>query len=399
MNRSHNVAAIMTAIGAAVSLSSASPQATLAIDSGQSLAPPDHATTPQVRLITPVEGAFVTGPTVLRAEVNPPDAASSAVFFVNGRELCRRITAPFECEWDAGPTIVSQQVRLVVNLRSGERVVQTARTAGVSFAETVDVDVVQVTVTVTDNRGRYVKGLPRSAFRVFEDGKPQTISHFYADDAPLELVVALDLSSSMTQALPTMKRAVSALLGVVPSRHRLTLLGFNDEVFTLLPPTAAASERESVVQGLSAWGMTAFYEAVIQSVEMLGSRAGRKAVLVFTDGQDQGSHVTVEDVERILHSEDLILYLIGYGPGTPSRPIAPLLNRLSRPTGGRTVAMTSIDALQGAFSDLFEEMAHQYVLGYQATDGGSDDRWREIAVDVDGDYRVRARQGYRKSRQ
>lgn len=71
-------------------------------------------------------------------------------------------------------------------------------------------DVVQVTVTVLDDRGRYVKGLPRSAFHVAEDGRPQTISHFYAEDAPLELVVAVDISGSMHAAMPMMKRAVTA---------------------------------------------------------------------------------------------------------------------------------------------------------------------------------------------
>jgi Ca-activated chloride channel homolog len=353
---------------------------------------------PEVQLVSPVDGSFVTGATVLRAHVDPSSAASSAVFSVNGREVCRRGEPRFECEWDAGSTIVSHQVRLVVNLRTGSRIVQTARTAGVAYAEKVDVDFIQVPVTVTDGRGRYVKGLPRSAFHVFEDGNPQSISNFYADDAPLELVVALDLSTSMRPSLPGLRNAVAAFLSALPSHHRLTLLGFNDEVFTLLQKNANVSERESVVTGLSAWGMTALYEAVIHSVDVLGSRQGRRAVVVFTDGKDQGSHVTVEDVERIVHSSDSILYMIGQGQEMLSKPLTELMDRLAVPTGGRTLSTTSIDALRSAFSDLFEEMSHQYVLGYQARSGTPDDRWREITVKVDGDYRIRARQGYRTSR-
>ena len=359
---------------------------------------PLQAASPSVRLLAPVEGAFVTGPTLLRADIAPSDAASSAVFFVDGRETCRRSGPPFECEWDAGATLASHQIRLVVNLHAGGRIVQTIRTATLSFAETVDVDVVQVTVTVTDDRGRYVKGLPQSAFQVFEDGVAQPVSQFYADDTPLELVVALDLSSSMTQSLPSMKRAVSAFLGAVPPRHRLTLLGFNDEVFTLLPATADSSERGQVVDRLSAWGMTSLYEAIVQGAASVGSRPGRKAAIVFTDGQDQGSRVTIEDVEGTLHSGDLILYMIGQGQGVASRPLKQVMDRLSVPTGGRTVSTTSIDALEDAFSDLFDEMEHQYVLGYQAPIGPADDRWRELTVKVNGgDYRVRARQGYRKA--
>src|SRR4026207_732010 len=113
------------------------------------------------------------------------------------------------------------------------RVVTSARPTGAEFAETVDVDVVKVTVTVTDDRNRYVKGLPRSAFRVSEDGRAQTISHFFAGDAPLELVVAVDMSESMRPAMSNLKKAVSDFLGAVPSRHGVTLLGFNDDVFTI----------------------------------------------------------------------------------------------------------------------------------------------------------------------
>ena len=90
--------------------------------------------------------------------------------------------------------------------------------------------------------------------------------------------------------------------------------------------------------------------------------------------------------------------MIGQGQGTGSQALKQLMDRLSLPTGGRTVSTTSIAALERSFSDLFEEMSHQYVLGYQAPTGVSDDRWREIRVTVDGNYRVRARQGYRTSR-
>lgn len=365
---------------------------------GSPLRPAGDSVAPKVRLMSPVDGGFVTGPTVLRAEVEPSSAAARASFFVDGTEVCRRTNAPFECEWDAGAVIVAHQVRLVVSLTSGGRIVRTVRTANVSFAETVEVNVVQVTATVTDSRGRYVDGLPRSAFRVFEDGTPQAISHFYAEDAPLELVVALDVSTSMAPALAEMKRAVSAFLRTLPARHRLTLLGFNDEVFTLLPRTASAAERDQVINALSAWGTTALYEGIIRSVEMLGSRPGRKAALVFTDGQDLGSRVTVAEVERTLHASDSILYMIGQGQSAEQAALKKVMDRLALPTGGRTISTTSISALERAFADLFEEMSHQYVLGYQAPGGVRDDRWREIRVTVDGDYRVRGRQGYRASR-
>ena len=350
---------------------------------------------PQVRIVSPAEGALISGPTTLRADVDPSSLASSAVFFVDGRQVCTATEPPFECEWDAGPRIASHQVRLVVNLATGGRVVQTVRTAGARFAETVDVDVVQVTVTVMDERGRYVRGLPPSAFHVMEDGRPQNVSHFYAQDAPLELVVAVDISSSMRPAMPAMKKAVSGLLGAVPPRDRVTLLGFNDAVFALAPRSADSAERERAIEGLAAWGSTALYESILKGVEILKAQPGRKALLVFTDGEDQGSHVTVAEVEQWLQSSDLILYMIGQGQGVTREPLKKLMERLSRPTGGRALSTNSIDELRDSFNELLDEMSNQYVLGYQPTNSARDDRWRQIKVDVEGHPRVRARQGYR----
>ena len=229
-----------------------------------------------VRLLAPAEGAYTSGPTMLRAHAEPSAAVASVVFSVDGTQVCRRTQLPFECEWDAGSAVAPHHVRVVANLLGGGRLVHSIRTASLAFAETVDVHAVQVTVTVTDRNGHYVDGLPRSAFRVFEDGRPQTVSHFFAADAPLELVVALDLSSSMAPALAEMKRTAAAFLRALPARHRLTLLGFNDEVFTLLPRTADARARDDVIGSLSAWGRTALYEAIERSTEMLRSHSGRK---------------------------------------------------------------------------------------------------------------------------
>src|SRR5262249_22598637 len=162
---------------------------------------PDPPNGPRVQILSPGEDAFVSGPTLLRARVDPPGAAAAVTFYVDGQQVCELVKLPFECEWDAGPTIAEHQVRLAVSLRSGGRIVQTLRTKEVAYAEKVDVDVVQVTVTVTDTRGHYVRGIPRTAFHVFEDGAAQSISHFASEDVPLELVVAVDISGSMTPAM------------------------------------------------------------------------------------------------------------------------------------------------------------------------------------------------------
>jgi VWFA-related protein len=354
---------------------------------------PDSA--PQLKILSPGEDSYVSGPTLLRASIVPAEAASSMTFFVDGRQVCALTRPPFECEWDAGPALGEHQVRAVATLTAGGRAVQTIRTKAVSVTEKVNVDVVQVTVTVSDGHGRFVRNLPRGAFRVLEDGKPQGITHFTSEDVPLEIVVAIDISGSMTPAMPKLKKAVKEFLKDVPNQDLVTLLGFNDSIFTLTRKAGDVAERSRAVDRLAPWGSTALYDVILRGVEMLGRQTGRKALIVFTDGEDQGSHATINDVERRLQSSDVTLYMIGQGRGVTLETLKKVMERLANPTGGRALFTDSIDELHDSFADLLDELSNQYLLGYEPINTKHDDVWRKIKVEVDGHHEVRARQGYR----
>jgi Ca-activated chloride channel family protein len=350
---------------------------------------------PDLKILSPGEDAYVTGPTLLRAKVDPPDNVTALTFFVNGRQACALTKLPFECEWDAGSAITEHQVRAVATLKGGARLVQTIRTKSVGYTERVDVDVVQVTVTVSDQHGRFVRDIPQSAFRVMEDGHPQAITHFASEDVPLELIAAIDISGSMGPAMPRVKTAVKGFLGDVAPEHQVTLLGFNDSIFTLTRKTTDRAERIKAVDRLAPWGSTALYDVLLRGVEMLGRQTGRKALVVFSDGEDQGSHATINDVERRLQSSDVTLYMIAQGRGVTMEPLKRVMDRLAAPTGGRALFTESMDELHTAFGQLLDELSNQYLIGYQSTNTKRDDAWRKIKVDVEGHSDVRARQGYR----
>jgi Ca-activated chloride channel family protein len=358
-------------------------------------AQPAAAPGPVVQITSPESGTYVSGITELSATVDPLSAALSVAFFVDGRQTCVVTQPPFECRWDAGENVREHQIRVVASTESGARVARTMRTKGLQFAEKVDVDAVQVTVTVSDDSGRFVSGLPRSAFHVLEDGKPQTVSYFSAADVPLELIVGVDISGSMSASMPKLKKAVKEFLSAVPSRNAVTLLGFNDSIFALTRKTTDPAERIKAVDRLAPWGATALYDVIVRGADMLGRQVGRKALVVFTDGEDQGSHVTLDDVERRLQSSDVTLYMIGQGRGVSVERLKKVMERLCGPTGGRAFTTDSIDELHGAFDELLDELSHQYLLGYQPLSAKRDDSWHEIKVQVDGHSNVRARQGYR----
>ena len=350
---------------------------------------------PSAKLVSPVAEDLATGVMTLRATADEAAPVENVTFFVDGRQVCIVTQRPFECEWDAGSDVKAHQFRVVFNLPEGGRVARSVRTKGLTFVDKVNVEVVQVTVTVTDDSGHFVGGIPRSAFKVSEDGKPQTITYFASEDVPLELIVAVDISGSMGPSMPKLKRAVKDFLGAVPSNDQVTLLGFNDNVFPLARKATDPSERIRAVDRLAPWGATALYDVILRGIDMLGRQTGRKALVVFTDGEDQGSHVAIEDVERRLQASDVTLYMIGQGRGISQEYLKRTMQRLTIPTGGRTFTTESVDTLQSAFEELLDELSNQYLLGYPPSNIKRDDTWREIKVQVDGHTGIRARQGYR----
>ena len=177
----------------------------------------------------------------------------------------------------------------------------------------------------------------------------------------------------------------------------MTVIGFNDTVFSLTRPGAQPADRTKAIDRLAAWGGTALYDVILRSIDMAGRQVGRKAVIVFTDGEDEGSHAVIADVEQRLQASDATLYMIGQGRGVTLDPLKRIMERLSKPTGGRALFTESIDELHDAFNNLLDELSQQYLLGYPPTHGVRDDTFRRIKVNVEGGYQVRARQGYRAS--
>ncbi len=352
---------------------------------------------PSVKFVTPSDGDYASGPITLAVRIEPPDTGvASLSIFADGRLVCTLDLPPFECQWDAGPKVAEHALRAVATLADGRRVAHAIRTRGVAYAESVDVDVVQITATVVDSAGRFAKGLRRQDFRVSEDGVPQDISNFVAENVPLELIVAVDVSGSMTDAMLEVQASVKRFLGALRPSDRVTVLGFNDNIFTVARPTADLATRLAAVDRLAPWGGTALYDVIVQAFEQLGRQTGRRALVVFTDGEDLNSRIPIEVAELRLESSDAMLYPLGMGRAPDLRSLKEVLERLARKSGGRAFFGDKVDKLDDAFAEIIKELSNQYLLGYVSKDSRRDGRWRTIKVEVPGkDLRIRARQGYR----
>jgi Ca-activated chloride channel family protein len=362
-------------------------------------AAPDQA--PVLRLSAPTEGVYVSGATRLIAEIDPAARAreiTQVTFFADGRQVCTVAQPPFQCDWDAGERLVEHQIRVVALLPSGDRLVDTVRTKGVEYSEAVDVDVVQVTAVVTEG-GRFVRGLQQRDFKVFEDDRPQPITSFSAENIPLELVTAVDVSSSMRDALPVVKESAKRFLAGLAPADQVTVLGFNDNIFTLARRTTDQSVRVRAIDRMAPWGGTALYDVTIRAMDLLGRQAGRRSIVIFSDGDDQSSHAPIEAAIARVEGSDATIYAIGQGRAVRAPSLQDLLRRLSTISGGRAFFTDDVVKLGTVFDEILEDLRNQYLLSYPAPTTKRDGAWHRIRVEVGGGkYHVRARQGYRLTR-
>lgn len=355
------------------------------------------AAPPELRIVEPVAGRYLSGPVTLRARVEPDGApVARLVFTVDGEAACTLEAPPWECQWDAGPGVEAHGVRAVATLADGARLVDSVRTEAAGFAPYVDVEVVQVAATVMDRSGRRVLGLGRDAFRVLEDGRPQAVTHFEDARAPRELVVAVDMSASMSQAMPGCRAAVKGFLQSLRANDRVTLLAFNDAVFTASRRDAPLEARLRAVDRLRGWGSTALFDALLKGLSLLEAHRGRRALVVFTDGEDLASRATAADVERRVDVSATPVYVVAQGRGLREPALKRVLDRVARVGGGRAFYTERIEQLEGVFAEIAEDLDAQYLLAYEPDGDGAGSGWRTIHVEVNREgTAVRARQGYR----
>jgi VWFA-related protein len=342
----------------------------------------------------PAEGAPVVGASRISVGLAPDVAAPLEIaMLVDGRELCRLGQPPWSCAWDAGSDTREHHIRVVAALDGGGRLVANRRTRGFDVNERVEVSAVQVPVIVTDANGRFVTGLTRDSFTLIEDGMKQRIDTLIDDSLPLQLIATVDISASMEKAMPRVQAAVKGLLGRLRPGDTTTLLGFNETVFVLAESEGDAALREAAVEALVPWGGTAFFDATVRSLDLVSQRAGRRGIVIFSDGDDRHSVGGRAESLRRIEEGQVAVYTVGFGEGA-SEQFRGTLQAFAEASGGRAFFPRRTEDLGPAFGAILDELSHQYILSYVSTspaDGG----WRTLEIRACEGCRVRAREGYR----
>jgi Ca-activated chloride channel family protein len=351
-----------------------------------------------VRIISPDRDTDVSGSTKLEVSIQPQSAirtVQSVMFTVDGRLACTVERPPFICWYDPGDAVREHHVRVVVTLSDGNKLIDNVHTHNPGFTESVRTDAVLVPIIVT-HRGQFVKGLKQQDFEIVEDGVRQDIASMVSEDAPLDLVLAIDVSGSMEHALDDVKVAVKQLLLKLRPGDAATIIGFNDTMFLAAEREKDQKAREEAVDLLTSWGGTALYDATVRAIDLVSRDWGRKGIIIFSDGDDRNSITTRDAATSRVQASDAMLYTIGFGGGANIPSLKMKLEDYARATGGRAFFPQRASDLNKVFDEIVAELANQYVLSYASTNQKQDNSWRNINVKMkNGKFDVRARDGYR----
>ena len=269
----------------------------------------------------------------------------------------------------------------------------------------VDVKLVNVFVTVTDEHGAPVGGLTKENFSLMENGKPQNLSVFDKESAlPLSIVLDIDTSLSTRKDLPlelaSARRFAHAILRPVDA---LALYGFSEIVNEVVPFTSDLKAIDHGIDRVRTGSATALYDALYLGAGALETRKGRKVLVVITDGGDTVSRVDYKEAVRSAQEAEAIVYSIIVVPieASAGRDIGGehALIQISEDTGGKYFYATSVPQLDDAFKKISDELRTQYLLAYYPTQRFSDSSFRRIEVKVDApsvgsSFTVRHRTGY-----
>ena len=261
-----------------------------------------------------------------------------------------------------------------------------------------DTRLVVLNVSVFDKDGKIVKGIPKSAFTVYENGEKQEIKVFRQEDVPVSLGLIIDNSASMHDKRERVASAALALVQASNPQDEVFIMKFNERPVLSKDFTSDVKELEKSLRDIEAAGETAMRDALRLGIEHLyhAGKRDKKVVLVVTDGEDNSSVETLDHVVHAADQRDVIIYAIGLlGTEEPrsAERAKKQLEVLTLATGGRAWFPDNVDEIAKITPEIAHEIRNQYVIAY--TPPGAGGGFRKVRVDVNvPNVTVRTRSGY-----
>ncbi len=341
----------------------------------------------QVRLTEPQRGKRYENSLLARAEVTVPDGQTveRVEFYFNETLVATAYQPPYQ-----QPILLPKggelsYVRAVAYLADGNSTENVVFVNAPENMAEVEVNYVELYTTVLDREKHPVQGLTQKDFAVTEDGVKQEISRFEkVDDQPIHAGVTIDISASMEKSLDKARTAALEFFQkIIQPKDRAAVVTFNDHPNLTVKFTNDVPTLASGLAGLKAERGTALYDSIIFTLYYFTGVKGQRAMLLLTDGKDEGSRFTFEDAMEYARRAGVTIYAIGLGDDPDKRK----LEKLSEETGGRAFFLKNVDELPGIYSTIETELRSQYLIAYQSsntTSGGNTFRSIDLKVNKPG---------------
>ncbi|HEV2844198.1 MAG TPA: VWA domain-containing protein [Thermoanaerobaculia bacterium] len=338
----------------------------------------------RVRLVEPRKGKVYDSSLRAEAEVETPDGETveRVEMYLNDTRVATLYQPPYALPMVLPKDQPLSYVRAVAFLADGTSAEQLVFVNAPDYLlPTVNVDLVELYTTVLDRRGRPVsEGLTEKDFSVTEDGARQTISRFErVDDLPIHAAVAIDVSASMLTSLEkTQAAALQFFQKMVQPKDRAALITFNDHPVLNVRFTKDVKTLAGGLAGLKAERGTSLYDSLVFSFYNFNGIRGRRALLLLSDGKDEGSRFTYEEALEFARRSGVTVYVIGLGEDVEKKKLA----RFAEETGGRAFFPRKADELTQIYAAIEEELRSQYLIAYQSSGNRTDSGFRTVELKV-----------------
>jgi len=268
------------------------------------------------------------------------------------------------------------------------------------------VDIVSLNVTVTDASNRYVTDLREDEFSVYEDGVKQDITFFSRRQQPIALSLLLDSSASMEQHLSTLQTAATNFIKRLKPNDIAQVIDFDSRVEIRQGFTGNQADLQAAIEQTNAGGSTSLHNAIYIALKELRKVKAvseedvrRQALIVFSDGEDTSSLVSFEEVLDLAKRSETAIYAIALRGNDVQakgfREAEFVMRTLAQETGGRAFFPSRIEDLNGVYSQIADELASQYTIGYTSANQRRDGAWRRLVVQVSrANITPRTKKGY-----
>lgn len=265
------------------------------------------------------------------------------------------------------------------------------------------VDLVLVSVAVVDRVGRAVTGLHPADFRLLDDNAPQQLKYFWTQDEPLSLMIVLDASASMAAKLDLARNAVRDIVKASGPNDDISLVVISDTPRIASHLNDPVNEVEENLARLQPDGFTSLWDGMYLGMKVANSRTMRRAMIVISDGGDNHSRYTEQELKSLLRESDVDVYAIGLFdrfPGRIEEQRGPLqLDELTSATGGRLFSVHDPSEVARAATQIDRELRNRYILGYSPSARGKKREWHKLQIRLTEShdrarYRLHARKKY-----